>query len=198
EEMPLTRHPLEGLESAILEAETGAGDQVLHGAGDEDLAGPRGRGDARPDVDGEPGDLVARELDLAGVEPGANVKTERVDAVAHRARAADRAGGAVERGENPVARGVDLAAPEAAELAPEDRVVPLEEIPPAAIAQGRGLLGGADDVGEEDRGEDAVRLGAVPHPGQELLDLVEDRVGVLTPGHVVVSREFHELGSGDP
>ena len=107
------------------------------------------------------------------------------------------AGGAVEGGEEPVARGVDLAAPEAAELAADEVVVSLEEVAPAAIPEGGGLLRGADDVGEEDGGEHPVGLGAVPDAGQELLDLVEDRVRVVRPGQVIDAGQLDEPGSRD-
>jgi hypothetical protein len=77
-------------------------------------------------------------------------------------------------------------------------VVPFEEVPPAAIAEARGLLRRADDVREQHGGEHPVGLGAVPHAREELLDLVEDRVGVLPPGHVVLARQLDVPRPRDP
>jgi hypothetical protein len=74
-------------------------------------------------VDGEAGDLVPEELDLTGVKPGAHLEPEGPHAVAHGAGAADSARGAVEGGQEAIARGVDLTAAEPAELAPDDGVV---------------------------------------------------------------------------
>jgi hypothetical protein len=185
------------LESAVLEAKAGAGDQVLDGAGHQDLTRPGGGRDAGADVDGEPGDLVVPELDLPGVQAGPDREPERGHAAGDRARAPDRPGRAVEGGEEAIARGVDLAPPEAPELAADEVVVSVEEVSPAAIPEGGGLLRGADDVGEEDGRQYPVGLGTVTNARQEFLDLVDNRVRVVPPGDVIDPGELHELGSGD-
>ena len=66
------------------EVEAGAGHQVLHGLGDEHLARARLRAHAGADVHRDAGDVVAAQLDLAGVEAGAHLETHRADRVAQR------------------------------------------------------------------------------------------------------------------
>ena len=66
----------------------------------------------------------------------------------------------------------DLPATEPRQALAHDRVMVAEQRSPAAVAQLGGMLGGRDDVREENRREDAVGLAAAPGAGQELLDLV--------------------------
>ena len=144
-----------------------------------------------------PRTFVAVELALAGVDARTDVDAELPQRVADRERAADGARRTVERGEEPVAGGVDLAAAKPLELAPNRGVVRAEELAPAAIAELHGPLRRADDVGEENRGEDAVGLRGGPRPGHELLDLVRERVDVTGGDPVVVTRQLDELRAGD-
>ena len=81
EEAPLARDALQRRDAAILELEPRAGDEVFHGARDEHLARVGLRRDARADVHGDARDLAVRELDLARVQPGTNVETERPHAI---------------------------------------------------------------------------------------------------------------------
>jgi hypothetical protein len=76
----------------------------------------------------------------------------------------DGTGRPIERREEPVAGRVELAAAEAAELAADGRVMPLEQRTPARVAQQGCDPGRADDVGEEDRCEDALRPVAIGKP----------------------------------
>ena len=62
-------------------------------------------------MDREPGDVVRQDLDLADVEPGADLEPELADLVADRDGAADRPGRAVERGKEAVADDLDLGPP---------------------------------------------------------------------------------------
>jgi len=47
--------------------------------------------------------------------------------------------------------------------------------------QGGGPLGGANDVGEHDRGQYPLCVGAAAHAGDKFLDFVEHRRGVADP-----------------
>ena len=69
------------------------------------------------------------------MEPGPDLEAERAHAGADRARGADGPGGAVEGGQEAVARGVDLAPAEPRELLAHQRVVRLEQVAPAPVAQ---------------------------------------------------------------
>src|SRR5919198_3481431 len=133
-EPPLARNALQLVDAALLERDSRARDEVLHRAGDEDLSRPRFGRHARPDVDCDPAGLVAVELALARMDPGAHLEAELADGTPHRAGTADRARGAVEAREDAVARGVDLLSSEACDLASDDDVVTLEEVAPREVA----------------------------------------------------------------
>ena len=94
---------------------------------------------ARGDVHGQPAEVAVHHLELAGVEAGAHLQPERAHRLGHGGGAADRPRGAVERGQEAVARALDLPAAVALERLPEERVVALEQEAPAAVAH----LGGA-------------------------------------------------------
>ena len=129
--------------------------------GDEHLVGG-GSGDTRPDMDGDPRDLVAEQLALAGVKAGPELEPQVVRAVADRHGTADRAGGAVEGGEEPVASGVDLAT---AERSSSRRTAAWWRSSSSAQSWSPKRpqpLGRADEVGEENRCQDAVGLGRGP------------------------------------
>src|SRR5436309_6079915 len=147
-EPPLPGHPLELARPAVFEAEAGAGDEILDGPRDEDLAGRRRRGDSRADVHGDTGDLLARDFAFARVEPGADDETQSGYRIADRLGAADRARRTVKGGEEAVPRRVDLPPAEAADLVADAILKALEKIPPAAVAELLGPLGRADNVGE--------------------------------------------------
>ena len=93
------------------------------------------RRDARADVHRDAGDVVALQLDLAGVEPGAHLDAQRPRRRGDRVRARDRARRPVERGEDVVAARVDLAPAEALELAPLAASERVEQLAPLAVAQ---------------------------------------------------------------
>ena len=83
-------------------------------------------GHARADVHGDPADVIAADLTLAGVQPGAHLDAQRPDRVADRHRAADRSLRAVEHREEAVSRSVHLAASKPSELRPDDGVVSVQ------------------------------------------------------------------------
>ena len=118
------------------------------------------------------------------MDAGTDVEPERPERVPDLDGTADRAGRPVERGQEPVPGGVELLAREASELAANRRVVLVEEGSPARVPEILHPLGRADEIGEEDGGQHAVGSAHGTRPGEELLDLVEDLVGV--DGHEVV------------
>ena len=69
-----------------------------------------------------------------------------------------------------------------------------DERRPRRVPDGVGLLGGADEIREEDRRQHAVGRRDRAHARQELLDLVQDLVRV-EERHVVVTRELDEAGA---
>jgi hypothetical protein len=92
-------------------------------------------GGARADADGDAGELGIVQLELAGVQPGAQVESELADVGGDRLRAADRARRAVEGCKEAVARSVEFRAVESGELAPRGRMVAHEQIAPARLVE---------------------------------------------------------------
>src|SRR5581483_9889804 len=90
-EPPLAGNPLQLGHAAVLEAEPGAGDEVLDRLGDQNLARCRLARDPRSDRNRDSGHLAVEELALTRVHAGAELEPELRDCVANRAGAADRA-----------------------------------------------------------------------------------------------------------
>src|SRR5205085_8896475 len=107
-----------------------------------------------------------------------NLQPERCDGVHDRTTAANGARRPVERSQEAVARRVDLPSAEPRELAAHGLVMRLEQVPPAPVAELARALGRADDVGEQNRGEHALRFRRLAHTGEELADLGEELVTV--------------------
>ncbi len=101
-------------------------------------------------MDTDPADLLSASFDLSRVDPAADFERRFPDRRTDRVRAGDRQGGDLEDGQEAVARGVDLAPGEPAELTAHAAVVLVEELSPFAVAEPGRALGGADDVGEEE------------------------------------------------
>ena len=78
---------------------------------------------------------VGAELALAGVQARAHVEADAAHVLDDRACATNRARRPVERGEEPVARRVDLHSAKALEVATNDLVVTFEQIAPASVTQ---------------------------------------------------------------
>src|SRR5205085_10296317 len=99
EQLAVTLDALERMTAAILEANTGPGAQIAHGARHEDLIRTRQRADARGHDDVDPTEGLARAFHLARVHPGPRPQTEGAVRPLDLGRAADRARGPVERRE---------------------------------------------------------------------------------------------------
>jgi hypothetical protein len=76
----------------------------------------------------------------------------------------DGPGWAVEGSEESVANRLDLSTLEALELPPDHGVVTLETVAPGAVSESARLGRGVDDVGEEHRGKNPIRLSAMAAP----------------------------------
>src|SRR5262249_61367824 len=83
------------------------------------------------------------------MDAGSYLHTELSGCFSGRDCATDSAGGPVEDRKETIASGIDLAAAEAVELAPNRRVVGGEQLAPAAVPERGGPLFRADDGGEK-------------------------------------------------
>jgi hypothetical protein len=99
-------------------------------------------------VDADAADVVAPELDLAGVDAGPDLDPAVPQPVAQAGGAADPPAGPVEQGQDAVAGRLDQPALELADLLPGEPVVQVQQLSPAPVADPPGELGGPDDVGQ--------------------------------------------------
>ena len=139
---------------------------------DEHLARVRPRRDARADVHGDAADLAVRRPRPrpCARRPGPRARARATASTIACAQRIARAGPSnVAKNPSPA---VSTSRPsKRASSRRTDRVVLLEQLAPAAVAELGGALGRADDVGEEHRREHAVGRRVSRMPGQELADL---------------------------
>ena len=136
-------------------------------------------------MDGDPFDPIGDHLDLTGMDPGPDLHPHVVDRLAGGDGAPNSSGRTVERCEEPVARSIDLVTVEAGQLVADDRAMGLEEVSPPAVSRFHDTLGRADDVREQDRREDPIGSRGRPDAGEELFELVQDRILILEEGELV-------------
>ena len=101
EKRPVIRDAAQPVLAAGREGDAGSGNEVLDGARYQDLGRSREGSDLGCDLDGEAGDVVAAQLDLAGMDtrPGRDAQLRR--AVADGGSAADGPSGTIEGGQDP-------------------------------------------------------------------------------------------------
>ncbi len=144
-----TRHALEHVGAAVVELDPRSDDEILHGAGDEDLAGPTHRGNPGADVHGDSADVVGGHLNLSGVKPGTNLHAEIAHPLDGSGGTADAARRSVEDGEDAVPGRIYLPAAMTLYLPSDDGEVSLEELAPPMVADCCRTLRRSDDVGEQ-------------------------------------------------
>jgi hypothetical protein len=108
--------------------------------------------DAVGEVDGDACEFRAASFDLAGMDAHSHVDADLAGRVADRDAAANRAGRAVEGGEDAVTGVLLFVAREAHQLMAHGVIVAVEQRTPGTIADCCGAFSGADDVGEQQRG----------------------------------------------
>jgi hypothetical protein len=130
------------------------------------------------DVHGYPTDIAVAQLDLADVQPGANLHLDAAKLISKGDGAVDPSSGAVEGGQDPIARRLDQAATCLLDQPAGQLIMHIQQLAPAAITQLAGLLGRAHDVGEQHRRQDPGGVLAMAGPGEELLDVTQGELGV--------------------
>src|SRR5438309_712602 len=163
-------------------------------ARDEDFGRTRERQDARRRMDCLPAHIARRQLHFAGVDARSNLEPEGPCGTAHPIRTPHGACGPVEQREEAVARGTYFPTAESIELEPQPLIVLREELPPGRITDSFRCGGRIDNVGEQQRREDALatahdRPAEGSHPGKVDRD---PRVVADYPG-VVPRRDFEGL-----
>src|SRR5579863_3021955 len=112
QERPGPRHALQLVLAALAEGQPGADDEVGDGARHEHLSWTGQRRHPGADVDGHPADVLSQQFDLARVQAGPHLDAELGGPVAYGTGALDGPCRSVERRQEAVADGLDLAAGE--------------------------------------------------------------------------------------
>src|ERR1700716_31770 len=162
------------MSASLVEAQTRPGDQILDGSRYQHLARSGERRDPRGDVAGDALYVVTRDLDLAGMEATADLNVERTDRLGNRAGATHGTCRAVEGGEKPVPKRSHFVAARPREFPPHHRVMRVEQIAPALVAQLLGPGGRTHDVGKQYGRKDAVAFCRRDGSSQKFLDCVTD------------------------
>src|SRR5262249_29409994 len=136
-------------------------------------------------------------LDLTGVDTRPSLELETREPVADGRSASHCPCRSVERGEDSVTRHVDLAATETGELGAHHSMVPGQQLLPGSVPELHSLPGRADEIGEQERREHAVRLDILLDPRQEALDLVEQLLLVTLPWKMVSPGQFDDSCARD-
>src|SRR5918999_5304725 len=106
---------LERVLPTVLEFQGRPGDEVTDGRRNQDLGALGQCGDPGSDVHADASDRVPGPLHLASVQTGPDLDAEVADGVSGRQSASDGPDGTVERGQEAIARRVDLPAPESSD-----------------------------------------------------------------------------------
>jgi hypothetical protein len=130
---------------------------------------------------GDSADVRTPKLDLAKCGGRHEWPGQAVCAFSNCLSAVDSPGGSTERGENTIARGLDLPSFEAVQLPTDHVIVSLNQVKPSRIAERAGTSGGIHDVGEQDNREQRLYSGSLRSPVRELLYLPNDLFRILLP-----------------
>ncbi len=96
-----------------------------------------------------------------------------------------------------VARGVQFSPAEPCQLLADDGIEALDQFLPSPVSEFGGPLGGTHDVDEEHGCQYTVGLQIRARAGEELLDLLDDRVLIADPGEVVLPGQLNVLRAGN-
>src|SRR5690349_18091077 len=147
-------------------------------------------GDAGADMHRDTTNVLAPELDLARVNPTPDLKSQELYRIAKRPGAVDRARRTVECAQRPIADELDRDPAEALNVSADDLVVPVEQGAPRTVAELGSTSCRADDVGEHDGRQQAVRKRMTFACGQQLGDIRDAFVAPVTSGIVFGTERY--------
>src|SRR6266542_2396942 len=165
-------------------------------------------------MDGDSSDVVRQHLHLARMNADAKLDSQASHRVAHGDSGSDGAGGASERRQEAISRGVHLPASEAIELRAEEAIVFGEHLLPGGVPEPRRSQRRVDDVGHEERRYEALVLARhaeradvaehvhhdhrlIPNdpdvmPGWDVEDVAGPDLGGLAVVHLDVEATLHQ------
>src|SRR4029077_11118718 len=184
--------------AAVVERDTRAGREVANGARDEDLTWGGLISNAGADDRGDPSGLPGDDFALAGMDARSDVEPKCAHALSDGHPAANGAPRRVERREESIAGRVYLDPAMAADLGPDQRVMALDELTTTTIAELSSPCRAAHDVCKKDGREEPVSLARRADTGEELLDRINDLVGLgRREPNVVATSYLDEARTGD-
>jgi hypothetical protein len=92
---------------------------------------------------------------------------------------------------------IDLSASISIELFPDNKVMLSENFLPSVVADLSQAFGRINDIGEEHRGQHAIRFRTSPNSRKEDLYLIQERIGISFPDHMIIAGEFNVFGSAN-
>lgn len=190
--MPLALEALEGVRATILERETRGTGERARQVRDQDLVRASRSRDPGRFVDRHSANVVTHQLDFSDVDTRSDEELLVARPVPDGVGAAQGSCGSVEGREQPVSRRLHLPAAEALELGSNSLEVTREMLAPLDVAEFGGDRGGVHEVGEENRGENAVadsrrkagKEGTKARPLDLHARLVPDREAVVARGDI--------------
>ena len=169
-DLPPPRQALELVLAGVLKLQIRAFEKTDRWSGDEHLPGLCKGCDAGDGMDRDTTNVTGLALDFTRVNGGADLQPLMLGAVANRGAATDGARRAVEECQEAIARGRDLQAAEAVELAAHAVAVACKYLLPRSIAQPHNQVRRAHDICHKQRGDDALsrfrRFGPPAHAGE--------------------------------
>ena len=161
---PVLREPLELADTQIDELQPASSHELADRGTDQHLPGTGLGHHPRRQVDPDAGRRITAELHLAGVEPGADLNSQRRHRRHRGDRGAQRWGWSVEPGQEPISRGVHLPATMARHHGPDRLVVAGQQRRPGGIPEVPKAVGRAHDVGEQQRLHPTRHRDHLPRP----------------------------------
>src|SRR5665647_2340389 len=123
------------MNAAVLEVESGAGDQILKHARRQNLTWAGQLGYSRGNMNGDSPDVIRQYFDLAGMQSGPNLQTKVAHSIADSFRTTHAAGRAVKRGQKPISKSLDFFSTKSDEFATHTRVMSLQQMAPLAVTE---------------------------------------------------------------
>jgi hypothetical protein len=179
EQDPLSGNALQRVGAKIDEPNPRSGHEILHRSGDTHFAWSRSRRDASGDMHRNAGQVSTHQLAFTRMQARPDLNPERPHRRSDGLRTTNRPRGAIEPGHEAVTSGVDLDTAMDRQLTSHQCVVSLQQVSPSPIAKRCRAVGGSHDVSEENSRQDPIGVGCLMRAGEELLDLVGNRVVVV-------------------
>jgi hypothetical protein len=190
---PRSWHTLQFVLTSVLKLDPRSNYKGWYRHGDQQFARTSQIADAFGDCHRQPDHVTRSELNLAGVDASSDVEPYAVCLSDDLLCRPHRSGCGVEGGQEPIAHGLDLAPPVTDQRGSNHHVVVMGKGAPFAVAHTSSVFGGRGDVGKQDGSRRDLAFGCLVRACEELLDLVEDGVGIAAKEQMVLAGKLDVL-----